>query len=286
MHALRWLWHRRRYPKFVWFKLRRPQQFRLYSDTVRIYPRDWRAFLLSQSGGQGLQPELIRKFAGFADPDGTFFDVGANLGEWTAALRTRFRDCIAVEPDSDLCSSMTDTFRESENVKIVCAAASLTAGHAQLYSRTHYRGGQSLFHGHIHNLDQGQWWAVGRPSSRTVETIRLSKIIRSLNLGSRARGLYLKLDVEGAELDVLRDIEPLLREQSRWALVVEFNAKAISAIGKDPLELWRFLTYLDCGGHAHFSDGSKASIDSYGTSNYPDSNCDVILCSTHREPND
>lgn len=279
-----WLRRRRRMPRFLLFRLQRPRPIRIYSDWVTGYPKDRRAFVLSMSGGVGLQPKLIEQFASFHDLNGLFVDVGANLGEWTAALRTSFGRVVAVEADKELCDVLRTTFAAAPNVSVVCKAVADSDGVANLYGYSSYRGGQSLFPSFIHGLDRERWWGIGSPVVKRVETLRLATYLQNSGLLHKISGFYMKLDVEGSEHLVLKDMLPLLESSERWAVCVEFNAALIHSIGEDPLVLWRLLISLDPDGTVYFNDGSSHPVSHFSDTDFPRGNCDVIVTSVRRGP--
>lgn len=61
------------------------------------------------------------------------FDVGANAGLWTAALRSLDCRVVAVEPQAACVALLTDRFADDPLVAVVAAAVSQDAGELELF---------------------------------------------------------------------------------------------------------------------------------------------------------
>ncbi len=128
-------------------------------------------------------------------------DVGANIGLAALYFRRRYRSFTGVcfEPDPAIC----DVLRQNLNAW-GCTAVDVhqaAAGSAD---------GQTTFH--AEGADGGRVVAETAPAAGsrllTVQTLRLSRFLdRPVDL--------LKIDVEGAELDVLREARPALANVRR-----------------------------------------------------------------------
>lgn len=139
------------------------------------------------------------------------FDIGANRGEWSAALlkatpRTRV---YAFEPSSTAAEEPSRRFHGDANVTVVNAAVGQTAGKLMLWAD--YPGSPlaSLTKRHLEHLnielDQGE----------EVDVVMLDRYCAD----HQVTPTILKLDVEGYELEVLKGSERVLDSVS----VVQFE---------------------------------------------------------------
>lgn len=262
----------------------------LYGRKINLYIRDRRAYLLGQrKDGQGLQPELIDLVRDRASgmSGAVFFDIGANYGEWTLALRETAKACVVVEPHPGLAKLLRENFRGLRNVEIHEIALCDGDRVADLYYRVGYSGGSSLHEGYISGLNRRVWWGIGRMAKTTVSCRGARSFIPEVlaRLEASASPLILKIDVEGAESDILRDLVDFLSARTDWLIVLEFNAVAIAATGQDAKETWnRLLSLGDCS----VVDTSIARARKPGSARtfksviQPRENCDVIV--TPRRP--
>jgi FkbM family methyltransferase len=133
-------------------------------------------------------------------------DVGANLGGYTLLLRKLSARVIAYEPNPDLAARLNRVFRWSRSVEVRRCALSDKSGSAML--RVPSDHGRSTIEA-ANNIG-------GREASPvSVET-------RQLDEEPVGDVGFIKIDVEGHELAVLRGSEGILR-RCRPALLIEAN---------------------------------------------------------------
>lgn len=159
-------------------------------------------------------------------------DVGANYGE--IALLGRYRSaCVAVEANPRLAAVLrrsAETHRSAIRV-VECAATAATSAHATLYVDPAWSGTTSL-------TERGETVA------QDVAAMSVDDIV-----GTAPATVLMKVDVEGAEVDVLRGARRLLESASSLALIVECNDEALRAAGSSADELMAVLAPL---GQVHF----------------------------------
>lgn len=148
----------------------------------------------------------------------TSIDVGANLGGYTLLLRRHSARVIAYEPNPDLAARLERVFRLARSVEVRRCALSDATGTAML--RVPSDHGRSTIEA---ANDIG-----GREAALvSVETRRLD----DEPLGEVG---FIKIDVEGHELAVLRGAERLLR-RCRPTLLIEASEElvpgALASIG-------------------------------------------------------
>ncbi|MGP4088735.1 FkbM family methyltransferase [Streptomyces sp. KR55] len=166
---------------------------RLVAATARaVYPR--------------FEPELAR-IADFCPPGcGTAVDVGGWYGPWTRRLSARSRRVVTVEPVPHLARLLSST--TPANVHVIQAAATDRPGTARLWlppDDTGDRGVSSLIRRDIH--------------AHAVEV----PCVALDDLGLRDVD-FIKVDVDGSELSVLRGATALLA-RDRPTLLVELETR-------------------------------------------------------------
>jgi FkbM family methyltransferase len=133
--------------------------------------------------------------------DALVFDVGANKGSWTAALRSLGCRVVAVEPQTDCVAMLRERFARDALVTVVATAVGAEAGQAELF----------VAKGSEHATTSRQWMddMVARAGFEhsywkeavTVQTRTLDDLIEEFGEPD-----YLKLDIEGSEPAALRGL--------------------------------------------------------------------------------
>jgi FkbM family methyltransferase len=132
----------------------------------------------------------------------TVIDVGAHRGQFSLVARKRFPNAVlfAFEPQA----RARDKYRSAVGIAALPFAIGRTNG-TTILNVPAYSGAASLL-----PLTQAQFSLfpeTGSLSSEEVQVRRLSEVVRLENI---ARPSLLKLDVQGYELEILRDIGPKL----------------------------------------------------------------------------
>jgi FkbM family methyltransferase len=166
---------------------------RLVAATARLlYPR--------------FEPELARLADLCPAGCGTAVDVGGWYGPWTRRMASRARRVVTVEPVPHLARLLTAA--APSNVRVVPAAAADHSGTARLWlppDDAGDRGVSSLVRRDIH--------------ARAVQV----PCVTLDGLGLRDVG-FIKIDVDGGELPVLRGARGILR-RDRPALFIELESR-------------------------------------------------------------
>lgn len=171
-------------------------------------------------------------------------DVGAHVGLYTLELARRAKTLgghvLAVEPHPSNFRDLVENLRRNgllENVMVVRAAIGDRDGHAEL----HLAANSGL-----HST---------RPSpARTGLAVRtvmhtLTSLVDSCGLRSvEPSGLVLKVDVEGAELDVLAGASLLLEKVREVVVLVEYFPDLMVSVGSEPKDLINFFVQRGFSG--------------------------------------
>lgn len=152
------------------------------------------------------------------------WDIGANLGVFAFSAAHRAGpagEVLAVEPDPWLAALMRRTCAEAAAaaapVQVLCAAVSAAPGLESFVTTARARSGSHL----VSAAGAGEK-IVGRTAAvHPVLTINLDAL-----LATRRPPAAVKIDVEGAELPVLRGAPRLLREHRPRLLLEVYDAAA------------------------------------------------------------
>nr|WP_202501405.1 FkbM family methyltransferase [Streptomyces sp. SID5785] len=175
---------------------------------------------LTAAAARALYPRFEPELARLADlvpgggPRATAVDVGGWYGPWTHRLAARARHVVTLEPVPHLARTLAAG--APANVRVVRAAASDRPGAAPLWQPPHDRRGDRGVSSLVRR--DGLHAATGRP----VTCVTLDELgVVDVD--------FVKIDVDGAELAVLRGAEALLA-RDRPALFVELETR-IQPIG-------------------------------------------------------
>lgn len=204
--------------------LRRPHRSRLLGTPFRVRAP------IDESVGRSLflfgvyEPVASRLFARLLRPGDVAVDVGAHYGDYCllAAHTVGARGVVyAFEPQSDIRGLLESNLAANKvtNTRVLPFALADSDGHANLYHHVEptYTGGASLL--------RGQAGQAGDYES--VDVRRLDSVVDRADMG---RVAAVKIDVEGAEADVLRGAAAVLGA-SRPAVIFEVNGLVDAAGG-------------------------------------------------------
>lgn len=148
-------------------------------------------------GGINYEVKIARDFLGaFSATDFVVLDVGANVGDYSAAFLRSFPKAriFAFEPGSYALTALQERFKGNDAVKIVPYALGNSNSIKTLWSDVAGSGLASLSKRRLNPLD------TGFNESEQVEVITLDSWVESTKIVPN----FIKLDVEGHEFDVLK----------------------------------------------------------------------------------
>ena len=173
--------------------------------------------------GGDLEPGTRLLIERFLEPGSVFVDVGANIGMHTmAAARVMRREgrIFAFEPFGPVCGLLEKTVWMNgcaETVEVHRSAASNRQGRRDLFL------GATSGHHSLFPLEPAGTPAHGQVS---VETVTLDG-----TLPTDLKVDLLKIDAEGAELDVIEGARDLINRHFDIALIVEFGPSHLKRAG-------------------------------------------------------
>jgi FkbM family methyltransferase len=171
-------------------------------------------------------------------------DCGANVGRVTALLAARGAEVYAFEPNPHAFDVLAQRFASNPRVHCVAKAVAATEGKARL-------------HLHVDALEDQLTWSTGSSLLATkpnvdpstfveVETVDLDTFLHDLGRIVRV----LKLDVEGAEIEILERLLETDRLRSVEHVLVEMHDRRIPGLERRGAELRRRLD-ASAYGHVH-----------------------------------
>jgi len=206
--------------------------FPMWGSACRLHiPRELYSIYLEYFNFLDHEPLTRSIFASLLKPGSIVIDVGANIGYYTllAADKVGPKGRVhAVECSPDTLILLRENVRRNDlqNVEIYPVAASNAHGELTLNVSAI---GLSLFSVH------SKWPTPARTSNTvTVPAIPLDELVHS-------PVDVVKIDAEGADLDVLKGMSRILSENKGISLIVEWAPPLLAEAGKDPLELPRWL---------------------------------------------
>lgn len=165
--------------------------------------------------------------------ESVFIDVGANHGEFTlfAAKRARKGKVLSFEPSSRLFKELRDNVERNglTNVCLFNLGLGDAPGRLPLYERT-----AMVADGTVHDGLPTLYRVDSRSSF--MEEASLTTLDDSMRKESASRADFLKIDVEGAEMSVLRGAEQTIR-LCRPVIIIEVAAETCAAAGYSCREL-------------------------------------------------
>jgi FkbM family methyltransferase len=178
-------------------------------------------------------------------PGDTVVDVGANIGAIAAYAATRVGPSgrvLAIEPADDNLAVLRENLQVNhlDQVTVIAGAAGRGRESREFYLRGDLSAVNSLF-----------------PESCYAEVTQVSRVeVMPLDAVIEGPVALVKIDVEGAELDVLAGMPRLLR-QPGLRLVIEWHPRLQQAAGYEPDALPRALLAegftLEAAGHLRTS---------------------------------
>lgn len=210
-----------------------PDEYRLYRvDGGTIYLNIKESKMMFMRAVGLYEPNKHAAIKTLIKPGSIFVDIGANKGDFSLLAAKMLGDSgsvIAIEPEPDNMGWIERSVRENgyDNISLHQFAISDLNGYAKLFL-----GSKSGWH----TLVQGQ--ADRDRGEIEVETRRLDDIIHA---DSPERPCMIKIDVEGAELSVLRGATHILSSRTDMVLLIDIHPD----MGVDPQQICSFLRNLD-----------------------------------------
>jgi len=162
--------------------------------------------------------------------DKVFFDVGANIGSYSLSLHRKAKQIYAFEASRNNINSLNENIKANkiDNIKTINKAVSSEDNISiKVYLSPDASGNHSIY-----NKFTGKY--------EYVETVALASFFKKNNMEEID---IIKIDVEGAEFDVIRGANQLL-QKFKPLLIVEFNSSGAKVAGFRLCDLYLHLESL------------------------------------------
>lgn len=130
-------------------------------------------------------------------------DCGANMGVVTAQLAATGAEVLAFEPDPSAFATLTERFGDMPNVRLINAAVGAASGTVRLMRSQNYEANPVGASVKSTILDGGR--GIDAENSVEVELIDFPALLR--DRAAQGGIAFVKMDIEGAELDILEAMD-------------------------------------------------------------------------------
>lgn len=133
-------------------------------------------------------------------PGDLVYDLGANKGDVTAVLAATGADVVAYEPDPVTFAKLTTRFEGQPNVRLVKAAVGVGSGTVSLMRGANFEAKEEQASVKSTILRGGR--GVNAANTVEVPLIDFPALVRA-DVAARGQIAFVKMDIEGAELEIL-----------------------------------------------------------------------------------
>jgi FkbM family methyltransferase len=219
-------------------------------DQIRIVP-DGRRFHIGPDYaywalyfGIGHEPEATRVVRQLVRPGDIVVDVGANFGWYTTLLAEAVDMTGRVYAFEPVPSTYERLIEHLQLNQLEARATAVRAAVAEASGKAPVYVFKELSHGcaSLSTLNEKEYQAVEAPVIRLDEYLR-DQMVERID--------FLKCDVEGSELAVLKGCGQFLYSSEAPIILVEVNEDTSRAFGFVKDDIWRYLSEV---GYDHFYD--------------------------------
>ncbi len=159
---------------------------------------------------KGVLPEID-------SPNNSLLDVGANEGKFTGQVlnSTSFLNVLAVEPHPETFERLNDVYMHNDRVTLINIGAGEREATMPLFD---YRGRKGSSHASFFK-EAIEDVSHGAAAECEVPVRKLDDVVSEKKL----QVVFVKIDVEGFELRVLKGLEETIRLQKVPYILIEFN---------------------------------------------------------------
>jgi len=175
-------------------------------------------FDINTNGEQQIAKTILQEIE-----SGYIFDIGANKGEWTENILKFSKDLkiLVFEPNPNLFTFLEQKFVDKKNIMV----NKLALGNIEEYI-SFYMNEDLDSHG---NNSLYQHYYLQKTTNKV--NVRCSKLDTFCSENNIDRIRYIKADIEGSEIDLLRGAQNMLKNNNIDYLQLEYNQTWIQAGG-------------------------------------------------------
>tara|TARA_R100001443_G_scaffold115277_1_gene132676 strand:+ start:3380 stop:4144 length:765 start_codon:yes stop_codon:yes gene_type:complete len=220
---------------------------------IEILTDDCRGYwVFCMKGTQKEKVDIIRNELINNKPE-LFVDLGANYGEFTAGICDLNINTLCIEPNPKVASCLKNSFKDDDHVTIIDkVCGDVHNGTVEFNINPNYSGGGSMYKNVIKSWSDGRYSEIHNNNEVVkVGSINLVNTIKEV-YGKIPSSIFIKMDVEGYEDEIMISVEDMLNDISWWRVFYEYNENAIRLAGKN-VEDWKkifgkYETYGDYTG--------------------------------------
>ena len=230
------MWLRKTVKKFVYRYIPGVSGAFPYFGTRVFFPKD--AFIFDLVCEEGIyEGELLRQIRGVVRPESWYFDVGANIGLMSVPILQMAENVrvVSFEPSSNSWPCLEKTWRHcpwKDRWKIVRKAVSDHVGEERLFRSAKRFGGYDGLRN------------TKRAPNTGTEKVPVTTLDEEWNRLGCPSVTCLKLDVEGAELEVLSGARDLIRSAAPHVFL-EWYEENFRCFGREAQDLLRMADELE-----------------------------------------
>jgi len=212
------------------------QRLHLYKAALRLHDavkwsRGYEIVLgLTAPRSMNARRAELRLFGNLVPVGALCFDIGANIGDKTSIFRSHGCSVVAVEPVARNLEILRTRFGRDRNITVVDTAVSDYVGSATLSvvdANTAFSTFNDKWVQALADPEHNRWGLTVESRPVDVETTTLDMLIERFG-----RPYYIKIDVEGHELRVLRGLSQRISLVSFEANLPEFVEETRSCVAR------------------------------------------------------
>lgn len=199
------------------------------------FPRDksWEKIYFWQDYETGTSQVVFELISKYNKKNIIFFDIGTNIGWYSILAGSTHNniECHSFEPQPIIYNALLENILQNDlqNIYTNNLALSDTKGESILHTFKQYGHG----HSSMNNL------SVEDTEQFVIKTVTFDQYVEEKGITNID---IIKLDVEGAELDVLKGATSYLNNQSSTVWIIEMNFETANAFNHEPVEIIDFLS--------------------------------------------
>ncbi len=170
---------------------------------------------------------LLAGIAAMLRPGDLAIDCGANLGVVTQVLAATGADVLAYEPDPWAFAQLSDRFAQHANVTLVSAALGVGTGLVRLMRAGNFDDNPEGASVKSTILDGGRM--IDADKSVEVPLVDFPTLVRD-QVARRGEIAFVKMDIEGAELEILETLDQQGLIDPIRCLVAETHERKFKAL--------------------------------------------------------
>jgi FkbM family methyltransferase len=214
-----------------------------------------RTIIQSLAAGDFYEPDVAKVMVQVVRPGDVVVDVGANAGFFTTLLATLTGpegQVLSFEPGDDNLTRLRNNIaiNDFSHVSVIERPASDRTGPVQFFLNSDDSGGNALWD--VATFE-GNTRSAAAPQVMTLQATTVADEILRLNLPAPK---LIKVDTEGAELNVLKGCRTFLENRQTPFVIAEVHPFGLEKMGATPQALREFMATFGYESFGLYFDGT------------------------------